>query len=67
MGDKKTDLLGLGGVEMRMQFVTDLVTYLRDKYGDDACGSSVMPELLLLTSLVLSGKYSTDNVFCTRR
>lgn len=44
MGDEKTDLFGLGNVEMRMRFVTDLVTYLREKYGDDACGSSVMPE-----------------------
>lgn len=67
MGDKKTDLFGPGNVEMRMRFVTDLVTYLREKYGDDACGSSVMPELMFLASLVLSGKYSTDNVFCTRR
>lgn len=67
MGDKKTDLFGLDNVEMRVQFVTDLVTYLRGKYGDDACGSSVMPELLLLTSLVLSGKYATESYFCNNR
>ncbi|HCT7706602.1 TPA: hypothetical protein OT801_000596 [Morganella morganii] len=67
MADKKTELLGLGNVEMRTQFVTDLVAHLRDKYGDDVCGSSVMPELLLLTSLVLSGKYATESYFCNNR
>lgn len=67
MADEKTELLGLGNVEMRTQFVTNLVAHLRDKYGDDACGSSVMPELLLLTSLVLSGKYATESYFCNNR
>lgn len=59
----KKDLFSPNKTEMRMEFVADLVAYLREKYGDDACDSTVMPELLLTASLVLSGKYRTEQCF----
>ncbi|UPQ37736.1 hypothetical protein LV777_10310 [Providencia rettgeri] len=61
----KKDLFSPNKTEMRMEFVADLVAYLREKYGDEACDSTVMSESLFMTSLVLSGRLSTLNTFRT--
>ncbi|KLU14808.1 MULTISPECIES: hypothetical protein [Xenorhabdus] len=63
MADENKPYLKMNSITLRQTVANDIVTYLREKYGDDLCESPLMPEMLYLASVLLSGKYLVSQVF----
>ncbi|CDL80200.1 hypothetical protein [Xenorhabdus cabanillasii] len=62
MANENTDYLSMSKIELRQTVASDITTYLREKYGDDLCESSMMPEIMYLASMILSGKYLVSQI-----